>query len=218
MSHPTVPVMVRIALIVAFTLGLEPMVHNIKVAPAAFMLALITEFALGALIGMAASILYDAAAGAGKALDNFVGVNTANPAAGVAGEGFGKLWDVVFLAAFFIMGGYRVTLVALSDSFSTVPLGGVITMASLKAFALMLPTYSLRGAVLVAGPAIVIGVTTQIALGTIMRLVRGIQDQSLSFSLVFAGVLFVTIVSLPFMLPTAAHPWIPLHLEAARTP
>ena len=77
-------------------------------------------------------------------------------------------------------------------------------------FALTLPVTLLRAALLIAGPAIALGLVVQVALATASRVIPRLSTFPLSFGLVLASVILLTIVALPATLPAAGAPWFDL--------
>jgi flagellar biosynthesis protein FliR len=217
-SHPSVPPPLRAGF--AFVLALACANGRAGSQPAflagdppgslavAFVAALVAEFALGAALGIAASMLYDGAYAGGRMLDDYAGIRASVPSAGIgAGAGLGRLWSLAFSAGFFVLGGYRIALDAFARTFVSIPPGALVEPGSLRAFALALPATLLRAALLVAGPGIVVALVAQIALAGIARIAPRLQTFALSFPIVFGCVLAVTLLGLGVVLPRAAEPW-----------
>ncbi len=217
-SHPAVPPPVRAAF--AFTAAAafaRASTTNVRLAPGALPYAVAGEAAVGAAIGMAASLLYDGAFAGGRTLDDYVGIRGSVPNAHVdAGAGFGRLWSLAFAAAFFVLGGYRPALSGLAQSFASLPLGTFVSPDGLRAFAMALPTTIVRAALFVAGPAIAIAFATQLSLATVARVVPRFSTFALAFPVVFACAVLATIAALPLVLPSAASPWMDLAPLVAR--
>jgi len=170
--------------------------------------ALVSELALGAAIGSAASMLYDGAYAGGRALDDYVGIRASVPSANVAaGAGFGRLWSLAFAAAFFAFGGDRVALAGFASAFATLPPGALIAAHDLGTFALTLPETLLRAAFFIAGPAIALAFVVQLALAAAGRVVPRLSTFTLAFPLAFAFALLATLAALPVVLPAASAPW-----------
>jgi len=210
-SHPGVPPMLRAALAFVLALGLAPRVAPAPLHTTSFVAALALEVLIGAAIGFAASLLYEGASAGGKVLDSYVGMQSANPNAQVAsGEGYGALWGVVFLAAFFLLDGYQWVVRALVASLDGLPLGTAIAPASLRTFAFALPGVLMRASALVAGPAIVMGLVAQIGVGAIGRVVPRFSNMTLTFPVVFGAVLLVTLATVPLLVQQGGRPWLVL--------
>ena len=217
-SHPSVPVPARAGLAFACTLAMLPVVHS-KSAPdgGAFVLAVGFECALGAAIGVAASILYDGAYAGGRMIDDYVGIRGSVPSVHVfAASGFGRLWSLTFTAGYFLLGGYRLTILALAQSFERVPAGAAVHADQAYRFALWLPVTIAEAALFLAGPAMVLTFIMQIALGAVTRIIPRLASITLSFPIVFAIALVAAILSVPALFPASGRPWLWLPYGAAR--
>ena len=217
-SHPAVPATVRAGLALVLTLGLAPTVRGTHTAIGiAFIFALATELAIGAAIGIGASVLYDGAYAGGRMLDDYVGIRGSVPSAALtAPSGFGRLWSMAFLTAFFLLDGYHLVIRVFADGFTLLPPGSLLTHAAWSAFAISLPVLIVKAAVLVAGPAIALIFVIQCALGALSRAIPRFQSFTLSFPIVFAAALLVSVVMLPLLFAPAGRPWLELPFLGAR--
>jgi flagellar biosynthetic protein FliR len=209
-SDQSVPVPVRVGLALVLAIGLSPAIpagageHGVGLVP-----ALALECLLGGLIGFAANALYEGAAAGGKMLDDYVGIQVVNPLVNdTAGEGFGKLWGMGFLALFFIANGYQYLITVLAESLTKVPPGMVVEIHHLAQFATVFPLVVVKAALLVAAPALMVGFVMQFALGSVSRVIPRFANFTLAFPVVFGAVLIVTIVTFPYIVPTAMKPWL----------
>ncbi|HET9095285.1 MAG TPA: flagellar biosynthetic protein FliR [Candidatus Baltobacteraceae bacterium] len=209
-SHPSVPPMVRAGLALVLAIALVPAVQGVRAPEGmAFVFAAATDFGIGAAIGIAASVLYDGAYAGGRALDDYVGIRGSVPNAQIfAGAGFGRIWSLVFTAGFFLLGGYRVLILAFARSFESVPPGGAVSAHALYAYAIALPVTIIEAALLVAGPAIALVFVAQLTLGALTRVIPRFASFTLSFPIVFATALVATIVAVPLLLGQSAVPWL----------
>jgi len=189
-SHPDVPPPVRagFAFVLSRALSVAYASHA-RVASGALPFALASEVLVGAAIGIAASMLYDGAFAGGRALDDYVGIKSSVPSANVAaGAGFGRLWSLAFTTGFFVLGGYRIALVAFGDTLETLPPGALASARDLNTFAVALPQTLVRASFFVAGPAIAIALVAQVGLALVARLVPRFSTFTLAFPVVFACV------------------------------
>jgi flagellar biosynthetic protein FliR len=209
-SHPSVPRMVRAGLALVLAIAVYPAVHSVHAPDGlAFVFAASAELGIGAAIGFAACVLYDGAYAGGRALDDYVGIRGSVPNAQIfAGAGFGRIWSLVFTAGFFLLGGYRVLILAFCRSFQSVPPGGAVGSHALYTYALALPASIVEAALLVAGPAIALVFVAQIALGSLTRVIPRFASFTLSFPVVFAMALIATIVAVPLLFAQSAEPWL----------
>jgi flagellar biosynthesis protein FliR len=214
-SHPSVPPAVRAGLAFVLAVGAFPGIgsHAPRLGPGSFLVALATEVLLGAAIGMAASLLYDGAYFGGRMLDDYVGIRVSVPnAALTAPAGFGRVWSLAFLAAFFLLDGYRIVIAVFADAFAMLPPGALPERGALLAYAVTLPTVIGRAAALVAGPPIVLAFVAQCTLASVARVVPRLSTFMLSFPIVFGLALLATLAAAPLVVPIGGRPWIDLPL------
>ena len=205
-SHPDVPPMVRAGFALALALAIAHAMPT-RAIPA-FAMALVSELAVGFALGSAASAIYDAAYAGGRAVDDYVGIRGAVPTAGAAsGSGFGRLWSLLFAVGFFVLGGVRLAIEGLWESFSMLPPGTLVAGESLATLGVAtLATVARTGAV-VAAPAIAAAFAAQLALGSAARVVPKLSSFSLTFPVVFACALIATLVVVPTLWLRAGSPW-----------
>ena len=217
-THPAVPMIVRLALALALAVGIAPAVRpRPELDLGLFTVAIAGEVAIGAAIGIGASLLYDGAYYGGRMIDDYVGFRGSVPNAGVtSAQGFGRLWSSLFLAGFFLLDGYAVVIRAFAASFERVGAGALIGSDRWYHFALALPQTISTAALLVAAPAIAVAAVVQLALAAIARVVPRFSSFTLSFPLVLAAALLVAIATLPLYAPLAAHPLMLMPDAAAR--
>jgi flagellar biosynthetic protein FliR len=208
-SHPSVPPPVRAALALALALAIAPQVRPAAFSGVAFTFAVAGETLLGAAIGTGASLLYDAAYYAGRAIDDYIGVRGSVPNANVtSAQAFGRLWSVVFLAGFFLLDGYVPVVRAFAGSFEQIAPGAFVAPAAWSAFAAALPATIVRAALLIAAPALAAALCVQVALAAVARVVPRLASFSLAFPAVLAAAIVVTLAGIPLFAPMAAHPWL----------
>lgn len=206
-SHPSVPHPVRAGLAVFLALAIAPGVHAHRADGIALIVALVGEVLLGAAIGMGASVLYDGAYAGGRLLDDYVGVKAIAPSiAIVAPSGYGRVWSLAFTGGFFLLGAYRVVVLAFAQSFTRVAPGMPVDPHAWAAFASTLAVTIAVVAASVAAPAIALAFVVQIALAALARAIPRFASFALSFPLVFGAVLIVTAIALPVLAARAGSP------------
>jgi len=206
-----VPAPVRAGLALAMTGALAAHMKPVGLDGVAFVAAAVLELTVGAAIGIAASMLYDGAYAGGRALDDYVGIRGSVPNAQVyAPSGFGRIWSLVFTAGFFLLGGYRIAILAFAHTFDIFPPGSVPASRDLFAFAVTLPEGIVEAALLVAGPAIVLVFVAQLALGSLARVTPRFSGFTLTFPIMFGAALLATIAAVPALFEQSAVPWLKL--------
>jgi flagellar biosynthetic protein FliR len=213
-SHPAVPPALRAALAVVLAVVIAPGVHGriTRLDGFAAVFALMLEFLVGSALGMAASLVYDAAYAGGRMVDDYVGVKAMAPSIElVAPSGFGRIWSLVFTGAFFLTGAYRLALWSLATSFQRVPLDAPLRAGAWAAFAATYCMQFVTVALQVAAPAIGLAFVAQIALGSLSRVIPRFGSFTLAFPLAFAAATIATAVVVPLAgdrapLPVSAMP------------
>lgn len=207
-SHPSVPPPVRAGIALFLTIAISTGVHAAhEVDGIALIVGMLTEFLLGSAIGIAASLLYDGAYAGGRLLDDYVGVKAIAPNVDVvAPSGYGRIWSIAFTGGYFLLGAYRLTLLALAHSFVTVAPGAPFDAHAWAPFIVSLATTIVLVALSVAAPAIALAFVVQVALGALSRTIPRFASFTLSFPLVFGAALIVTAISVPLLAAQAGHP------------
>ncbi len=156
-------------------------------------------------------MLYDGAYAGGRALDDYVGIRGSVPSAQIyAAAGFGRIWSLVFTAGFFLLGGYRIAILAFAHTFDVFPPGSIPGEHDLYAFALTLPETIVEAAILVAGPAIALVFVAQLALGSLARVTPRFSGFTLTFPVMFGAALLATVAGVPALFERSAIPWLKL--------
>ncbi len=206
-SHPSVPHIVRAGLALFLTVTIYPGVVRVQHDGIVLLVGIVMEFVLGSAIGIGASLLYDGAYAGGRMIDDYVGVKAIAPSiAVVAPSGFGRVWSIAFTGGYFLLGAYRLTILALASSFDRVAPGAPFDPHAWSVFALSLASTIVLVALGVAAPAIALAFVTQIALAGLSRAIPRFSGFALSFPLVYAAAVLVTALSIPLVVSMAAHP------------
>jgi flagellar biosynthesis protein FliR len=201
-SHPSVPAPLRggIALLLAMAMlqTVRAPLHHVD--GAVLVIALLTEFVLGSALGMAASLVYDAAYAGGRVVDDYVGVRAIAPSLQlVAPSGFGRLWSLAITGGFFLTGAYRLVVLAFAASFARMPPGAALHAESFGRFVGACASTLAAIAVEVAAPAVAVAFVVQIAVGAISRVVPRFGSFTLVFPMAFAAALIVTAIAVPLL-------------------
>jgi flagellar biosynthetic protein FliR len=208
-SHPAVPAMLRAAFSIVLAVVIAPALHanGLRVEGLAAVLALMTEFLIGSALGMAASLVYDAAYAGGRMVDDYVGVKAMAPSIElVAPSGYGRVWSLVLTGAFFLTGAYRLTLWSLATSFERIPLDAPLHARVWAAFAASFCAQFVGVALQVAAPAIGLAFVVQVALGSLSRVIPRFGSFTLAFPLTFAAALIATTIVVPLAADRAPLP------------
>lgn len=137
-----VPPMVRVALAGGLALALAPLLappaHGVlELTPQAYLVLLLSELALGAVIGFLLSCLLEAARLAGEIVDLQIGFRAGalyDPVSASNSSVLGRLWYLAAVVFFFTINGHHWLMTGLMHSFQVCPIGELVynkTLASL---------------------------------------------------------------------------------------
>jgi flagellar biosynthesis protein FliR len=196
-ARANVPASVRVIFALAFAYAVAPSISRPgqRDAPA-FVLLIASETVVGAVFGLGATLVAEAAAAAGRVLDDLVGLRASVPGIQVAPAGFGGLWMLVFIAAFFAIGGIDVMIAAFAHTFAAVPLGSALDAATLRSIGLGFGARFARICFQLAAPAICVSLCVQIGIAALTRVIPRFANLSIAFPAAYGAVLLATFVSL----------------------
>lgn len=207
-SHPSVPAPVRagMAALLAFAIAPGTRAPAVAAGPA-IVAAFAAEFLLGAAIGIAASLVYDAAYAGGRAVDDYSGVKAIAPSATlVAPSGFGRIWSLAFTTGYFLLGVYRFTILAFARSFEAIAPGAPFDTGAWGSFAISLASTVFVTGVAVAAPAIALSFVVHVAIGALSRAIPRFGSFTLVFPPAFGAALIATALAIPALMQLAARP------------
>ncbi|HTA39404.1 MAG TPA: flagellar biosynthetic protein FliR [Candidatus Acidoferrales bacterium] len=208
LAHPSVPPAVRAGMAALLALAIVPSTRaGTSPNGIALVAALVAEFLLGTAIGIAASLIYDAAYAGGRAVDDYTGVKAIAPSAQlVAPSGFGRVWSLAFTGAYFLLGVYRFTLLAFAQSFVRVAPGAPFDASAWGSYALALASTVFAVGVAVAAPAIALSFVVHVAIGTLSRAIPRFGSFTLVFPPAFGAALIATALAVPALMQLAGRP------------
>lgn len=208
-SHPSVPSAVRAGFAMLLAIAIAPALPHNNLRDAAFVIAVLTEFLLGAAIGATASLVYDAAYAGGRVIDDYVGVKAIAPSMQlVAPSGFGRIWSLAITGGFFLSGAYRPALGGFTQSFVRLAPGTPLNPNGWLTYVGLFAETIVVVALQVAGPAVALAFVVQIALGALSRVVPRFGSFTLAFPLAFAAALVVTVISAPLAGESVTAPFL----------
>jgi flagellar biosynthesis protein FliR len=181
-SNQAVPLQIRaaFALVVAYVLAPSLPLGAI---PSSFGLTDITglaagEILSGVLLGFAASCVFAGMQFAGQIISFQLGfslINQIDPQTNVEAPVFSFIHNYVGLLFFILINGHHWLLLAISDSFGPLPIGGFRIHGSVLGWLLELTAQILVIGLRIAGPVIVVTTITDIVLGILGRAAPQIQ-------------------------------------------
>lgn len=200
-APPGAPALVRTGTLGALVLALAPFGAAHAVLPAhgaALVLALLRELTLGLVLAVVTSVPVVAMEHVGRALDAW------RPSRGAAEGTLTRLFQALAAAAFVAIGGLRVSVRALAEGLSTLPLGAPLATDDAQTLALggvrILAT-AITFAVSLAAPALVALVIAELGIALAVRAARlgRALDSALGLrsALVLAAALLAVAAALP---------------------
>ena len=198
-SRAGVPVPVRagFAFVLAFGIAAwQP--DTIRMSALGLGSAAAGEFLIGLLLGFAASLVAQAVAAAGGLVDDLAGVRLL-PGTSVAPPGFAGLWSLVFIVAFFGLGGVDALVLAFAQSFVALPLTSRLDGSALQGFGTGFIGALMHLAAQLAAPAIGSSLVVQLALGALGRILPRFGNLTLGFPAAYAAVLLAAFAALAWI-------------------
>ena len=196
-SRTNVPPAVRVLFAFMLAIGMLPGVGRMREHSATAFAALVAGEALtGAVFGFGATLVFEAFAAAGRMLDDLVGLRASIPGVGIAPVGFGGLWLLVFVAAYFALGGIDALVVTFAKTFDAVPLGTAVDAQTLRAAGFeYLPRFA-RLSLQLAAPAMCVTLCVHAGLAVLTRVIPRFGHLSLAYPAAYAVAMLVAFVSL----------------------
>lgn len=189
-----------------------------------FVVQLAAEALIGAVLGVGVMILLAGAQIAGQIISQMSGLSIAEVYGVDSEEGsalFSHLLYMLALAVFVIIGGHRMLLAALLDSYVTMPLGRAEVPASLGTLLASLATESFSLGIRGAAPAIVALLLSTVVLGLVSRALPQVNAMTVGFGLNLAVTFVAVAVSVGAMVwlfQEQLEPGMEAILEGLRSP
>ncbi len=175
-NNQSIPMQIRIAFTLVSTLVLAPSVP-LKAFPAEFDLIklptlFLGEILLGIILGLAASFVFAGLQFAGQMISFQLGfslINMIDPQTQVTSSVFSFFQNYIGLLFFLLINGHHWFLLAISESFGFLPVGGVHLQAPLVEYIVRLSCEIFILGLKIAGPVIAVGVIVDVVMGFIGR-------------------------------------------------
>jgi flagellar biosynthetic protein FliR len=175
-SNQSVPLQMRVVLALVIAYVLAPSLP-ISAIPDGLSLGSITglaagEILSGALLGFAAACVFAGMQFAGQVISFQIGfslINQIDPQTNVQTPVFSYMQDYIGLLLFLLVNGHHWFLLAISDSFGPLPVGGFRIHGSMVSWILQLSAQIFVIGLRIAGPVIVVTIIADIVLGIIGR-------------------------------------------------
>jgi flagellar biosynthetic protein FliR len=203
-GHAAVPAQFKVALILLLTIVLMTTLGGSVLPPATSVAELavmaLKELLVGVVVGFVFAILFWGVQAAGSIAGYQMGLTIASvidPATNQEDSIISQFWLLVALMIFLGINGHHMIIRALYDSYAAIPAGQVVINGSTGELILKYSAYVLVIALKLAAPVMVTMFLTDIALGTISKLLPTMNVFIVSFGLKIAVGLAVVALSLP---------------------
>ncbi|MCU1437982.1 MAG: flagellar biosynthetic protein FliR [Naasia sp.] len=203
-SYNGIPLQVKGMLAVALAILVAPRVTegytSLDTGP--FLLALVTQLIIGALLGFLVYLLFAAIQSAGGLIDLFAGFQLAqafDPGSFVNGAQFTRLMHLVALALLFGSGGYELILGGFVRTFDALPVTGAFEMRDFAPQLVDGVSQMFLAAVQIAGPILLVLFLADVGLGLLTRVAPQMNAFAMGFplkiliTLLVAGVVFLAL-------------------------
>jgi flagellar biosynthetic protein FliR len=175
-SSQSIPTQSRIIFALLLSLALTP-VLPLKMIPhdlglSAIVPIFLSEIMFGVILGLAASFVFAGVQFAGQVISFQLGfslINLIDPQSNVEAPVFSFLQNYIALLFFLLMNGHHWFLLAVNESFTSLPVGGIHLSAPIMESMIHLSAQILIIGLRIAGPVIAISVITDVVMGVIGR-------------------------------------------------
>ena len=213
LSSPVIPPFVKAAISIIVGLAATARLAAPVPMPAtwvALVLGVGREMLIGGVLGYAASLLFVGVNIAGQHMGQQMGIglaNVYNPQAESTTGVLAAALNMVALVIFLTIGGHRLMLSGLMDTFATVPLMGFAVSEGILEILVYLLAASFALAVKVAAPVLVTLMLSSVAMGLIQRAMPQFNILSAGFQIRVMVSLIILAVSLAALIPLVEAGW-----------
>jgi len=189
LGSAAVPAQVKIALTLILTIGLWPILPHGFALPLtlpAMGIAVVAELLIGLAIGLVVTVIFAGLQLAGLAISQQMGISLAevfNPDFGDSSEVVSMLYYWVGMMIFLAIGGHRLLIGSVLDSFRTVPLGGFAVNEKVMGLLTGAMTASVLMAFKMSLPVVLALFLTSVSMGLINRTVPQLNILTAGFAL-----------------------------------
>jgi flagellar biosynthetic protein FliR len=175
-SNQAIPYYVRIVFSLVTALVLTPSLPA-KVLPIDFGLGniatvFLSEIMAGVILGFAASLVFYGLQYAGQIISFQLGfslINVIDPQTNVESPVFSFFQNYIGLLFFLMINGHHWFLLAINESFSSLPIGGIQFQAPLVEYVIRLSSQILVIGLRIAGPVLAVSMITDVVMGVLGR-------------------------------------------------
>ncbi|KQO81749.1 MULTISPECIES: flagellar biosynthetic protein FliR [unclassified Frigoribacterium] len=179
-----VKAMLALGLALAVAPRVSPGYESLATGP--FVVALVLEIVVGAVLGFLVFLVFSAVQAAGSLIDLFGGFTLAqafDPQSMINGAQFTRLFQMTALALLFATGGYQLIIGGLTRSFDAVPLGLGIDLTDPVGLMADGVTQMFLATLQIAGPLCVVLFLADVGLGLLSRVAPALNAYAMGFPL-----------------------------------
>ena len=225
---PEIPVRVRALLAVALAVLITPTQWAVPVQDPGttinYLVFLASELLIGLSLGLGIMILFSGIYLAGQVIGRIGGLFLADvfdPSSETSIPLFSRLMLLVTLTVFVLIGGHRMVMAALLDTFQTIPPGSGAVPTSLAHTFVLLLAQSFALAIRAAAPVVTSLLLSTLVMGLISRTLPQLNILAVGFgmnSMLAFGVLGLTLGAAAWIFQNQIEPVLELVLEALHVP
>lgn len=189
------------ALILVNTMTLQAPAYGENILT--YALLIMKEFIVGLTIGFIASLVFNAIYIAGEVIDMQIGfgvVNVIDPMSNIQVPITANLYFIISMLVLLALNGHHMLIKALYDSFNTVPLGTAVFDASLSDLIMGVFGNIFFIGFKIAAPVVAAILITDVALGTISRMVPQLNVFVIGMPLKILVGLVVMLITIPMFI------------------
>ena len=222
-NGPAVPAPVKPLLAVALALPVSGLLTGqaatIGLDTSRLLIALVEQVVVGAALGFLTALFFAAVQAAGDLLDLLGGFSMAfafDPMGTNQSSVFGRFYNVLAITLLFVTDGYQLVLRGFLESYSTLPLTGTLSLATLDKLLTSGITHMFTAALEIAAPLAAVLFCADLALGLLNRVAPALNAFSLGFPAKIFLVLSLGGLAIA-LLPRAIHSLVIPAVEAVIT-
>lgn len=209
-GHANIPMQVRIALALTFTVVLYSVLQKnqppLPTTIMPFVEIAVKEIAIGAVVGFAASLIFTSVTMAGNLITNQIGLDTAtivDPSSEIGEEEqvITVFLNMIAVLVFLAIDGHHWFIKATAQSFDIIPVGGfhftTVTLAKILSMfnALFIVGFKM------SAPSLLAILLTVVVLGLMTKVAQEINVFNIAFQIKILIGFFLLIISLPLIIP-----------------
>ena len=206
LAHKSVPLLVRVGMIVLFAIVLVVALGDITVPQVNSLVELVAmafkELFVGLIIGFVFVLILEAAQAAGSVVGYQIGLYLANvldPNTHSQVSVIGQFWFLVAMLVFLTINGHHMIISAYADSFAVIPPGQVVMDGAIGEMMMKYTAYLFVIALKIASPVMITLFLTDVALGTVAKMMPTMNVFFVGFPIKIGVGLAVMAMSLPIV-------------------